>query len=162
MWTPEGFYEATPSARDVLRWVVNHGPDERRDNPSRLGHPETASAGHVAARASGTRNRPGARDRGADGRVDWRSRKRQAALSHLAGCCTCSRSASISSAKRPATCILTTQPRTPTTSRQRCKTARRLDLERQASTSGSRVDTYQTIKPTTQPSAMRSTTWRQA
>ena len=27
LWTPEGFYEATPGARDVLRWVVNHGPD---------------------------------------------------------------------------------------------------------------------------------------
>ena len=27
LWTPEGFYEATPGAQDVLRWVVNHGPD---------------------------------------------------------------------------------------------------------------------------------------
>jgi len=27
LWTPEGFYEATPGAEDVLRWVVNHGPD---------------------------------------------------------------------------------------------------------------------------------------
>ena len=25
LWTPEGFYEATPDARDVLKWVVNHG-----------------------------------------------------------------------------------------------------------------------------------------
>ena len=28
LWTPEGFYQATPGARDVLKWVVNHGPDE--------------------------------------------------------------------------------------------------------------------------------------
>jgi WD40 repeat protein len=28
LWTPEGFYEATPGAQDVLKWVVNHGPDE--------------------------------------------------------------------------------------------------------------------------------------
>jgi WD40 repeat protein len=27
LWTPEGFYEATPGAKDVLKWVVNHGPD---------------------------------------------------------------------------------------------------------------------------------------
>ena len=27
MWTPEGFYEATPGAQDVLKWVTNHGPD---------------------------------------------------------------------------------------------------------------------------------------
>ncbi len=27
LWTPEGFYEATPGALDVLKWVVNHGPD---------------------------------------------------------------------------------------------------------------------------------------
>jgi WD40 repeat protein len=27
LWTPEGFYEATPGARDMLKWVVNHGPD---------------------------------------------------------------------------------------------------------------------------------------
>jgi WD40 repeat protein len=25
LWTPEGFYEATPNAQDVLKWVVNHG-----------------------------------------------------------------------------------------------------------------------------------------
>ena len=28
LWTPEGFYEATPGAEDVLKWVVNHGPDQ--------------------------------------------------------------------------------------------------------------------------------------
>ena len=28
LWTPEGFYEATPGAQDVLRWVVNHGPEK--------------------------------------------------------------------------------------------------------------------------------------
>jgi WD40 repeat protein len=27
LWTPEGFYEATPGAEDVLKWVVNHGRD---------------------------------------------------------------------------------------------------------------------------------------
>ena len=27
LWTPEGFYEATSGAQDVLKWVVNHGPD---------------------------------------------------------------------------------------------------------------------------------------
>ncbi len=27
LWTPEGFYEATPGAQDALKWVVNHGPD---------------------------------------------------------------------------------------------------------------------------------------
>jgi hypothetical protein len=27
LWTPEGFYAATPGAQDVLKWVVNHGPD---------------------------------------------------------------------------------------------------------------------------------------
>jgi WD40 repeat protein len=27
LWTPEGFYEASPGAQDVLKWVVNHGPD---------------------------------------------------------------------------------------------------------------------------------------
>jgi hypothetical protein len=28
LWTPEGFYEATPGAEEVLKWVVNHGPDK--------------------------------------------------------------------------------------------------------------------------------------
>jgi uncharacterized caspase-like protein len=28
LWTPEGFYEATPGAEDVLKWVTNHGPDK--------------------------------------------------------------------------------------------------------------------------------------
>jgi WD40 repeat protein len=28
LWTPEGFYAATDGANDVLKWVVNHGPDE--------------------------------------------------------------------------------------------------------------------------------------
>jgi Caspase domain len=28
LWTPEGFYEATPGAEDVLKWVVDHGPDK--------------------------------------------------------------------------------------------------------------------------------------
>jgi WD40 repeat protein len=28
LWTPEGFYEATPGAENVLKWVVNHGPDK--------------------------------------------------------------------------------------------------------------------------------------
>jgi WD40 repeat protein len=28
LWTPEGFYEATPGAESMLRWVVNHGPDQ--------------------------------------------------------------------------------------------------------------------------------------
>jgi WD40 repeat protein len=27
LWTPEGLYEATPGAHDVLKWVTNHGPD---------------------------------------------------------------------------------------------------------------------------------------
>ena len=27
LWTPEGFYEATRGAQDVLKWVTNHGPD---------------------------------------------------------------------------------------------------------------------------------------
>jgi WD40 repeat protein len=27
LWTPEGFYEATSGAQDVLKWVVNRGPD---------------------------------------------------------------------------------------------------------------------------------------
>ena len=27
LWTPEGFYEATAGAQDVVKWVVNHGPD---------------------------------------------------------------------------------------------------------------------------------------
>ncbi len=27
LWTPEGFYEATPGAQDVLKWVVDHGPN---------------------------------------------------------------------------------------------------------------------------------------
>jgi Caspase domain len=27
LWTPEGFYEATPGAETALKWVVNHGPD---------------------------------------------------------------------------------------------------------------------------------------
>jgi WD40 repeat protein len=27
VWTPEGYYEATPGAQNVLKWVVNHGPD---------------------------------------------------------------------------------------------------------------------------------------
>jgi WD40 repeat protein len=26
LWTPEGFYEATSGAQDVLKWVTNHGP----------------------------------------------------------------------------------------------------------------------------------------
>ncbi len=28
LWTPEGFYQATPGAQDVLKWVTNHGPDK--------------------------------------------------------------------------------------------------------------------------------------
>jgi WD40 repeat protein len=28
LWTPEGFYEATSGAQDVLKWVVNHGPEQ--------------------------------------------------------------------------------------------------------------------------------------
>jgi WD40 repeat protein len=28
LWTPDGFYDATEGAKDVLRWVVNHGPDQ--------------------------------------------------------------------------------------------------------------------------------------
>jgi hypothetical protein len=28
LWTPEGFYEATPGAEDVLKRVTNHGPDQ--------------------------------------------------------------------------------------------------------------------------------------
>ena len=28
LWTPEGFYEATPGAEEVLKWVVNHGPEK--------------------------------------------------------------------------------------------------------------------------------------
>jgi WD40 repeat protein len=28
LWTPEGFYEAAPGAENVLKWVVNHGPDK--------------------------------------------------------------------------------------------------------------------------------------
>jgi uncharacterized caspase-like protein len=28
LWTPEGFYEATPGAEGALKWVVNHGPDK--------------------------------------------------------------------------------------------------------------------------------------
>src|SRR5713226_7673325 len=28
LWTPEGFYEATPDAQEVLKWIVNHGPDK--------------------------------------------------------------------------------------------------------------------------------------
>jgi uncharacterized caspase-like protein len=28
LWTPEGFYEATSGAKDVLKWVVNHGPNK--------------------------------------------------------------------------------------------------------------------------------------
>jgi WD40 repeat protein len=27
LWTPEGYYEATSGAEDVLKWVTNHGPD---------------------------------------------------------------------------------------------------------------------------------------
>lgn len=27
LWTPEGFYDATSGAQDVLKWVTNHGPD---------------------------------------------------------------------------------------------------------------------------------------
>jgi WD40 repeat protein len=27
LWTPEGYYEATPGAEDVLKWVTNHGPE---------------------------------------------------------------------------------------------------------------------------------------
>jgi WD40 repeat protein len=28
LWTPEGFYASTPGAENVLKWVVNHGPDQ--------------------------------------------------------------------------------------------------------------------------------------
>jgi hypothetical protein len=27
LWTPEGLYQATDGAQDVLKWVTNHGPD---------------------------------------------------------------------------------------------------------------------------------------
>ena len=44
LWTPEGFYEATPGAEDVLKWVANHGPDSAGDDPTCIGHPKTPSA----------------------------------------------------------------------------------------------------------------------
>jgi WD40 repeat protein len=28
LWTPDGFYEATPGAQDALKWVVDHGADQ--------------------------------------------------------------------------------------------------------------------------------------
>ena len=28
LWTPEGFYDASPGAEGVLKWVTNHGPDK--------------------------------------------------------------------------------------------------------------------------------------
>ena len=31
LWTPEGFYAATPGAHGVLRWLVNRGPDKAAD-----------------------------------------------------------------------------------------------------------------------------------
>ena len=53
LWTPEGFYEATPGAQDVLKWVTNHGPGPGRDDSSCLGHRQAAST-ECAAPCSGS------------------------------------------------------------------------------------------------------------
>jgi len=40
-WTPEGFYAASPGARDVLRWHVNHGWDEAAESMPLEALPDT-------------------------------------------------------------------------------------------------------------------------
>ena len=125
LWTPEGFYEATPGAEDVLKWVINHGPDKaattlpvsaiaKLHRPNALPHVldqlETAHALGV--------------DDISQARFDVQA-KPPAAPSRPAACCTCWRSASTNSATRRAACISTMPPRTPTTSRARCSKARK-------------------------------------
>ncbi len=125
LWTPEGFYAATSSAEDVLKWVVNHGPDKaattlpvsaiaklhRRNALSHvLDELETAHALGV--------------DDISQARCDV-----QAATGSVkppGGCCTSLRSASTNSATRRAAFISTTRPRTPATSRPRCLRARKV------------------------------------
>ena len=63
LWTPEGFYQATPGAQDVLKWVTNHGPDSAASTLPVSADPKTRSAGRAAAGPPGARDRAGARHR---------------------------------------------------------------------------------------------------
>ena len=49
LWTPEGFYEATPGAQDVLKMGRQSWPREGRDDASGLSHPQAASTKCAAA-----------------------------------------------------------------------------------------------------------------
>jgi hypothetical protein len=83
LWTPEGFYEATPDAEDVLKWVTNHGPDnaattlsvssvtglhrpdalklviEQLETPRALGNADVAAARVNIQKATGSSKPPG-------------------------------------------------------------------------------------------------------
>ena len=85
LWTPEGFYAATPGAHGVLRWLVNHGPDkaaatvpvsaiaklnrpdalplilQERETARALGIADLAAARIDVQRATGAAEAPGAR-----------------------------------------------------------------------------------------------------
>ena len=56
LWTPEGFYQATDGANNVLKWVTNHGPDKRGNDASRLGHRQAASTECSTPRSGSARN----------------------------------------------------------------------------------------------------------
>ena len=84
LWTPEGFYDATPGAENVLKWVVNHGPDkaattlpvsaiprlhrpdalplvlQELDTPRALGIADVAAARLDVQKATGSAKPPGA------------------------------------------------------------------------------------------------------
>jgi len=83
LWTPEGFYEATPGAQDVLKWVTNHGPDraattlpvsaiprlhrpdalplilDQLETARALGIADVAAAGLAVQKATGSAKPPG-------------------------------------------------------------------------------------------------------
>jgi hypothetical protein len=97
LWTPEGFYDATPGAENVLKWVVNHGPDkaattlpvsaiprlhrpdalplvlQELDTPRALGIADVAAARLDVQKATGSAKPPGARAACAG---DWRRQVR--------------------------------------------------------------------------------------
>ena len=84
LWTPEGFYDATPGAENVLKWVVNQGPDkaattlpvsaiprlhrpdalplvlQELDTPRALGIADVAAARLDVQKATGSAKPPGA------------------------------------------------------------------------------------------------------
>ena len=124
LWTPEGFYEATPGAQDVLKWVVNHGPDKTASVLPRLGDRQAASterAAHIldeleTARALGVDDMTQAR---LDVQAKTGSAKPPGGVLHVLAI-------GIDNFGKNAGGLISTMPsRTPMTSRARCSTPRK-------------------------------------